>query len=168
MKLVGQMNSLWGTASYSPHSHCCLLQASNTLLVPVCVFANVSHTALLEVKKTLYNQVHSLQYSIYLCNLKGSRRQTPSLPPWATWVLICYLDWGFHLLYAVFFGCRQSWIFSSSAIPPLILCVCVLMACLWSISEWLPCRATLQALLPQRIKPESQAHRENSSSEDRG
>ncbi len=119
------------------------------------------------LKKTLYNQVHSLQYSIYLCNLKGSRRQTPSLP-WATWVLICYLDWGFHLLYAVFFGCRQSWIFSSAASPPLILCVCVLMVCLWSISEWLPCRATLQALLPQRIKPESQAHRENSSSEDRG
>lgn len=115
--------------------------------------------------QTLCNQVLSLQYLIYLCSLKGGRRQTPLLP-WAAQALICYLDWDFHLWYAVFFGCRQIWIFTTAAILLLMLYVCVLMVCLWINSEWLPCRATVQALLPQRIKPECQAHRENSLSED--
>lgn len=173
MELEGQMNSLWDTAAHSPRSHRCFLQASNTLLVPVCQFASVSHSAGLEVKKkkktvTRCNRVHSLQYPIHLSNLKGSRRRKVSLPR-ATRVLICYLDWGFHLMDAVFFGCRQSWIFFSSAASlVLMLCGCVPMVCSWSSSEWLPCRATLRAHLPQRIKPECQAHRENSSSEDQG
>lgn len=76
------MNSLWGTVAYSPHSHCYFLQASNTLLVPVCLFANVSHTAWLEVeksKKTKHSdtmQPSSLAPIFDLSsNLKGSRRQ---------------------------------------------------------------------------------------------
>lgn len=98
---------------------------------------------------------------------KGHQEADTTLP-WATWALICHSDWGFHPAYTVFFGWRRSWIFSIAAILPLMLCVCVLMVCLWSSSEWLPCRATLQARLPWQIKPECLAHRENSSSEDRG
>ena len=61
VELVGQMNSVFGTAAYSTHSHHCFLLASNTLLVPVCLFANVSHIARLKVKKNkLHNRVHSL------------------------------------------------------------------------------------------------------------
>lgn len=64
------MRSLLDTDAYTPHSHSCFLQASNSLLVLVCLLANVSHTAWLEVKKkkqtqTLCNQVHynlSLQF----------------------------------------------------------------------------------------------------------
>ena len=139
MELEGQMNSLWDTAAHSPRSHRCFLQASNTLLVPVCQFASVSHSAGLEVKKkkkkkktvTLCNRVHSLQYPIHLCNLKGSRRRTVSLPR-ATRVLICYLDWGFHLMDAVFFGCRQSWIFFP---VPLVSYWCCVDACWWCVRE---------------------------------
>lgn len=136
MELEGQMNSLWDTAAHSPRRHRCFLQASNTLLVPVCQFASVSHSAGLEVKKkkktvTRCNRVHSLQYPIHLSNLKGSRRRKVSLPR-ATRVLICYLDWGFHLVDAVFFGCRQSWIF----FPVLLVSYwCCVDACRWCVRE---------------------------------
>lgn len=84
-------------------------------------------------KKTVTrcNRVHSLQYPIHLCNLKGSRRQKVSLPR-ATRVLICYLDWGFHLMDAVFFGCQQSWFF----FPVLLVsCWCCVDACRWCVRE---------------------------------
>lgn len=46
MELEGQIYSFWGTAALQSY-----VLPTVTLLVPVCLFANVSHTVWLEVKK---------------------------------------------------------------------------------------------------------------------
>lgn len=130
-------------------------------------FANVSHTAWLEVKKKRKNNSNSMEPQS-LTNIR-SVPATPSLP-WALGNMSAYLL--FRSRFSSIVHCvlwmSAKVIFFQCWFSLLMLCVCALMVCLWSSSEWLPCRATVQALLPQRIKPERRAHRENSSSEDQG